>query len=121
MRGKSAIILSGAQEESDAVKKEKPVTKVPKFKSEDEEATWWASAGGRQFLKQQSSRGTLQKRNGSTLVAGLSRMSSVQIALRLPAPDVAKAREIAGRKGIGYQTLLKMLVHEGLRREARRQ
>jgi outer membrane biosynthesis protein TonB len=35
----------------------------------------------------------------------------VQVALRLPAPDVAKAREIAGRKGIGYQTLIKMLVH----------
>jgi len=49
----------------------------------------------------------------------LNRASSVQIALRLPAPDLAKAREIAEQKGIGYQTLLKMLVHEGLRREAR--
>jgi len=97
------------------------VTRVPKFKTEDEEATWWASADGREFLKPQSSGGTLQKKNGSTLVAGLSRTSSVQIALRLPAPDVAKAREIAGRKGIGYQTFLKMLAHEGLRREARRQ
>lgn len=103
------------------MKKEKPVTKLPQFKSEDEEATWWASAEGREFLKHQSSGSTLQKKNGSTLVAGLNRISTVQIALRLPAPDVAKAREIAGRKGIGYQTLLKMLVHEGLRREARRQ
>jgi predicted DNA binding CopG/RHH family protein len=37
-----------------------------------------------------------------------------------PEPDIAKAREIADRKGIGYQTILKMLVHEGLRREAKR-
>ncbi len=103
------------------MKKKKPATKVPKFKSEDEEATWWASADGREFLKHQSSVSTLQKKNGSTLVAGLSRTSSVQIALRLPAPDVAKAREIADRKGIGYQTLMKMIVHECLRREARRQ
>jgi predicted DNA binding CopG/RHH family protein len=87
---------------------------VPKFKTEDEEATWWASADGREFLKH-------QRAKGSALVADLSRTGTVQIALRLPAPDVAKAREIAGRKGIGYQTLLKMLVHEGLRREARRQ
>ena len=36
----------------------------------------------------------------------------------LPIPDLARAREIADRKGIGYQTLLKMLVHEGLQREA---
>ena len=93
---------------------------MPKFKSEDEEATWWASADGRDFLKHQSSGSTLQNKKGSTLVAGLSRTTSVQIALRLPAPDVAKAREIAGRKGIGYQTLLKMLVREGLRCEARR-
>ena len=40
----------------------------------------------------------------------------MKIALRLPSPDIARAREIAQRKGIGYQTLLKMIVHEGLRR-----
>jgi hypothetical protein len=121
MRGKSATIWSGAQEESDGVKKQKQVTKVPKFKSADEEAAWWASEDGREFLKHHSSGSSLQKGKGSILVAGLSQASSVQIALRLPAPDVAKARQIAGRKGIGYQTLLKMLVHEGLQREARRQ
>jgi predicted DNA binding CopG/RHH family protein len=103
------------------MRKEKHIAKAPRFKSEDEEAVWWASAEGREFLKLQPSAGALQKEKGSALVAGLSRTGSVQIALRLPAPDVAKAREIAGRKGIGYQTLLKMLVHEGLRREARRQ
>jgi predicted DNA binding CopG/RHH family protein len=95
--------------------------RTPKFKDEDQEAKWWASAQGREFLKQQVSAGTPKKRKGSPLVNNLSRTSSVQIALRLPAPDLAKAREIAGRKGIGYQTLLKMLVHEGLRRESRRQ
>jgi|ERR1700730_7470758 predicted DNA binding CopG/RHH family protein len=96
------------------------MTKTPQFNNEDEEAKWWASAKGRDFLKRQSAVGALKKPKGSLLVANLSRAGSVQIALRLPAPDLAKAREIAGRKGIGYQTLLKMLVHEGLRREARR-
>jgi predicted DNA binding CopG/RHH family protein len=95
--------------------------RTPKFKDEDQEAKWWASAKGREFLKQQSAGGTPRKRKGSPLVTNLSRTSSVQIALRLPAPDLATAREIASRKGIGYQTLLKMLVHEGLRRESRRQ
>jgi len=95
-------------------------SKTPKFMNEDEEAKWWAGAEGREFLNRQSGAGTTGKRKGSRLVSGLSRASSVQIALRLPAPDLAKARKIAGHKGIGYQTLLKMLVHEGLRREARR-
>jgi predicted DNA binding CopG/RHH family protein len=74
-----------------------------------------------EFLKQQSAVQASKSHKGSTLVANLNRARSVQIALRLPAPDLAKAREIAARKGIGYQTLLKMLVHEGLRRESRRQ
>jgi len=34
----------------------------------------------------------------------------------MPSPDIAKAQEISERKGIEYQTLLKMIVHEGLRR-----
>ena len=93
--------------------------KRPKFKNENEEAKWWASAKGRDFLKEHSAAGTPKKQKGSPLAASLNRANSVQIALRLPAPDLAKAREIANRKGIGYQTLLKMLVHEGLRREAR--
>ena len=93
----------------------------PKFKTEAEEADWWASEEGRAFLKQQPAALVRTKQKGSPLVAKLNRTSTVQIALRLPAPDIAKAREIADRKGIGYQTLLKMLVHEGLRREGRRQ
>jgi predicted DNA binding CopG/RHH family protein len=94
---------------------------TPKFKNEDEEAKWWASPKGRDFLKRQSPAPASKSQKGSPLVAKLNRAGSVQIALRLPAPDIAKAREIADRKGIGYQTLLKMLVHEGLRRESRRQ
>jgi predicted DNA binding CopG/RHH family protein len=58
---------------------------------------------------------------GSPLVAELSRKKkSTQIAIRLPETDIAQARKIAERKGIGYQTLLKMLLHEGLEREGRR-
>jgi len=57
---------------------------------------------------------------GSSLVAMLNKKNSVQIAISLPEADLAQARKIADRKGIGYQTLLKMLVREGLVREARR-
>src|SRR4051812_10142439 len=88
----------------------------PKFTSEQAEAKWWASTEGRAFLRQQSAARASIPRTGSPLVAKLERTGSVQIALRLPSPDLAKAREIAERKGIGYQTLLKMLVHEGLHR-----
>jgi predicted DNA binding CopG/RHH family protein len=94
---------------------------IPKFKSESEEADWWASGTGRDYVKRQStgsqSKGT--KPAGSQLVAQLAKKSSVQIAIRIPERDLAQVRKIAIRKGIGYQTLIKMLVHEGLHREAK--
>ncbi|HZY74586.1 MAG TPA: hypothetical protein VFE22_15865 [Edaphobacter sp.] len=99
----------------------KKAIEIPKFATEAEEADWWASREGRAFLK--TAAGAASKKDvgkGSRLVGKLNRIPSVQIALRLPEPDVNRARELATRKGIGYQTLLKMLVHEGLRREARR-
>jgi len=95
---------------------------IPKFKNENQEADWWASQPGRDYVKHKSasakSKGTGTK--GSRLVAKLNKKSSVQIAIRLPEQDLENARQIAERKGIGYQTLLRMLVHEGLSREARR-
>lgn len=101
--------------------KKKPL-EMPKFESESEEADWWASTAGRSYVKQKSSEAKSKrtKVEGSSLVAMLNRKSSVQIAIRLPEADLAQARKIAERKGIGYQTFLKMLVREGLMREARR-
>jgi predicted DNA binding CopG/RHH family protein len=95
---------------------------IPKFKNEREEADWWASRAGRAFLEQRSAyhQAAGTKLRGSSLVAKMNEKSSVQIAIRLPQADLAQARKLAERKGLGYQTLLKMLVHEGLAREARR-
>ena len=95
---------------------------IPKFKSQSEEADWWASPAGRAYVKQKSAESQRKKTKaaGSSLVAKLNRKPSLQFAIRLPEADIARAREIAGRKGMGYQTLLKMFVREGLLREARR-
>lgn len=75
-----------------------------------------------QFLEQKTT-GTAKKTTRTQEhppCRSVNKVASVQISSRLPEPDVAKARELTTRKGIGYQTLPKMLVHEGLRREARR-
>ncbi len=95
---------------------------IPKFQNESEEANWWASRAGKAFVKQRSADAAARgvKVAGSRMVSKLPRKSSVQIALRLPEGDLEQARKIASRKGVGYQTLIKMLVHEGLTREARR-
>jgi hypothetical protein len=98
------------------------VVKAPNLRNGSQEADWWASRAGREYVKQKSADARAKgiRIRGSALVARLNKTKSVQIAIRLPEDDLAQAREIAGRKGIGYQTLLKMLVHEGLAREARR-
>ena len=100
----------------------KETLQMPSFKNESEEADWWASPAGRVYVKQRSAEASSKgaKTRGSDLVAKLNQKRSVQIAIRLPATDLARARKVADRKGIGYQTLMKMLVHEGLAREARR-
>jgi len=101
--------------------KKKPV-KVPKFSNQDDEADWWASREGREFVRAQASRSRTagEMIKGSPLVAKLKGRATVQIALRMPQADLANARSLAARRGIGYQTLLKMLVHEGLQREVKR-
>ncbi len=95
---------------------------MPKFRNESEEADWWASPEGRAYVQKKAKEAKAKgiKFSGSPLVARLNEKSTTQIALRLPGADIEQARKIAERKGIGYQTLLKMIVHEGLLREARR-
>ena len=40
---------------------------------------------------------------------------TVSINIRVPAADLQKAHELANEKGIGYQTVIKMLLHEALK------
>jgi predicted DNA binding CopG/RHH family protein len=95
---------------------------MPKFRNESDEADWWASAPGRAYMLRKSKEAQAKgiRFSPSPLMAKLNKRGSTQIALRLPGSDIEEARKIAGRKGIGYQTLIKMIVHEGLQREAKR-
>lgn len=40
---------------------------------------------------------------------------TVSINIRLAAADVQQAHELANEKGVGYQTIIKMLLHEALK------
>jgi predicted DNA binding CopG/RHH family protein len=37
--------------------------------------------------------------------------------MRLPVQDIERARQLAGKRGVGYQTLIKSLLHDSLKRE----
>ncbi len=88
----------------------------PKFKNEAEEAAWWESHSDR-VLKE------FERAYGEKAVDRLLREKAARkstptrpITLRLPIEDVARARRLAARKGLGYQTLVKTLLREALDR-----
>lgn len=99
-------------------KAERP--KVPKFKTEAEEAEWWDARMdmvGEELLKAMKD-GTARRGTAQLLVkeARLSR----NITIRMPISDIERAQKLAEKKGIGYQTYMKMLLREALDREQRK-
>jgi hypothetical protein len=100
-----------------------PVTKIPRFKNESEEADWWSSKQGRAYthgqFKEAAAKGTLRRGiHPAALEALTAAGRTVPVNIRFSAEDIRKARELAHKKGIGYQTVIKMLVHEGLSKES---
>jgi predicted DNA binding CopG/RHH family protein len=89
---------------------------IPKFPSETKEAEWWDAhrseieAVIRQRMKQ---------RRPLTLGSLLQGAKASQpITLRIPKEDLETARRLAARKGLGYQTYIKMLLREALEKNA---
>jgi predicted DNA binding CopG/RHH family protein len=90
----------------------KPIT-VPKFKNSDKEADWWESREGKrtatELLKRAVESGKVKRR----------RVPLKTVTMRLPEPDIEIARDLAFRKGLPYQTYIKMLLHEAIEKERR--
>lgn len=90
---------------------------VPKFATEAEEAKWWDEH---------------MDVVGENLIAGLKngtahrggprrglqeRGESRNITIRMPLTDLQAAQEMAQKKGLPYQTYMKMLLHQALEKE----
>ncbi len=104
-----------------------PKKPVPRFKSEAEEANWWADHQDSledyvEFLPKGTpdlaDRLGLPTREAAIEQArqARERFATKAISLKMPVDDLDQARKIARRKGLPYQTLLKSLIHEGLQR-----
>jgi predicted DNA binding CopG/RHH family protein len=89
---------------------------IPKFSSEAKEAAWWDAHRSeieseiRQRVKQK------QPLTLANLLAGAK--LSQPITLRIPKEDLETARRLAAKKGLGYQTYIKMLLREALEKNA---
>ena len=87
--------------------------KVPEFKTERDEAQWWVESQDQ--LAQQFERAAAEGKLGRGTVA--RRGNTPTTTIRLDPEDIAKARFHAERKGLKYQTYLKMLIRQALHQE----
>jgi predicted DNA binding CopG/RHH family protein len=85
--------------------------RIPKFKSEKEEADWLYAHRKEieaEFRKE-------KKTKTLTVQEIIERERTKPISIRLAVGDIERAKQRARAQGIGYQTLIRMLVHESLR------
>lgn len=81
--------------------------RVPRFRSEAEEARFWDTHDSTDFLGAfRAARLTFPKPTPKVLVS-----------LRLPKSEVAVLRRLAARKGLGYGSLIRMWLTERLLEE----
>jgi predicted DNA binding CopG/RHH family protein len=90
---------------------------IPAFSNEEEEAAWWDAhpevlTDRFRAAKQHSE----VRRLSDTNLPG----ASETVTIRIPADELARARQLAAKRGLRYQTYLKMLLHEALDTEEKK-
>lgn len=78
---------------------------IPRFKNEEAEREFWASHDSTDFIE--------WRRAKRTTLPNL-KPSSQTISLRLPKPMLARLKQLANKRDVPYQSLLKMFVADRL-------
>jgi predicted DNA binding CopG/RHH family protein len=88
---------------------------IPRFSNEAEEAAWWDRH--RSEVEAQI-RKRMKQNRPLALGAALQEIAPSQpVTLRIPKKDLEKARRLAARKGLGYQTYIKILLRDALNQQ----
>ncbi|MGA8938475.1 MAG: hypothetical protein WB439_04845 [Acidobacteriaceae bacterium] len=89
---------------------------IPKFASESEEAQWWFDNQKEldKDFAQAFATGRLKRRTEARTGTPLPTTT-----MRIDPADIELARAQAEKKGLKYQTYVKMLLHEALLRESK--
>jgi predicted DNA binding CopG/RHH family protein len=95
---------------------------IPRFSNEAEEAKWWYEQRDRLTAQAETAltRGELKLRRLDPLSAQTTAPAR-NITIRVAEQDLSRARDLVAKRGLRYQTYLKMLLHEALDNEERRQ
>jgi predicted DNA binding CopG/RHH family protein len=82
--------------------------KIPKFKSEDEERDFWASADSSDYIDWSKARRTILPNIKPSLKT---------ISLRLPELTLEELKLLAHKRDVPYQSLIKIFISERLAEE----
>lgn len=104
---------------------------IHRTRPEPEEPSWYATPEGRRQTQREFARalreGTLIRSSGSQiantdpkvldrLMAQAKQNATRAISIRVPIADLEQAQRIAKAAGVGYQTVLKQAIREGLKK-----
>jgi predicted DNA binding CopG/RHH family protein len=99
--------------------------KIPaRSRSEAQEAEWWAK--NQDYIAERFEEAKATGTLGRGSVARLARKRAASagpsptITIRVAETDLERARALSAKKGLRYQTYLKMLLHEALDRDERK-
>jgi predicted DNA binding CopG/RHH family protein len=84
------------------------IKKVPKFKNEDEERTFWATHDSTEYIN--------WKKAKKVMLSNL-KPSVKSISLRLPESMIEELKLLANKKDVPYQSLLKIFLAERIGEE----
>ncbi len=90
----------------------KKLKQAPSFKNEDEERDFWAKADTSEYFDYSKP----VKMDLSDL-----KLSTESISLRLPSYLLARIKEIANKKDVPYQSLMKIFISEKVNQELKAQ
>jgi predicted DNA binding CopG/RHH family protein len=82
--------------------------RLPKFKNEDAERKFWTSHDSTDYI---------DWRHGKHAIFPNLKPTSQTISLRLPKPMLDRLKQLANKRDVPYQSLLKMFVADRLKAE----
>jgi predicted DNA binding CopG/RHH family protein len=86
---------------------------IPDFENEEQEAQWWAKNPDFILARFESALAEKRLGRGTTARRGLTPTTTI----RLDPVDISRAKSQAERRGLKYQTYLKMLIRQALTQE----
>lgn len=89
--------------------KNKELKEIPKFKSQDEEREFWAKNDSAGYIDWENAKTDAQFPN--------LKFSTRAISIRLPENMIVKLKEIANKRDVPYQSLVKMILAEKIKEE----